>query len=88
MKVFEKADTMNYGTAIEITEYETLAIVGCPSNFEGFISDEDEQPAKDEFVSVEEAEKFLSGELNYRSDFILVGECDGMWVNLVASLED
>ena len=43
MKAFEKADTMNYGTAIEITEYENLAIVDCPSNFEGFISDQDEQ---------------------------------------------
>jgi len=87
MKAFEKADTMNYGTAIEITEYETLAIVDSPANFDGFISDEDEQPTPDDAVTVDEAEKFLKGELNYRSDLILVGECGGMWVELVAEID-
>lgn len=87
MKAYEKADTMNWGTAIEISEYDNLAIVDCPDNFEGFISDQDEQPSDDDVVSIEEAEKFLKGELNYRSNLILVGEAGGMWVELVAELD-
>ncbi len=85
MLVYENADTENFGTAVDLNEFDRLAVVEPPANFDGLWNEEDGEISTEEIVSVDRAENFLRDlSLGAEGNYLLLGEYNsGEWVEIV-----